>query len=93
VADVITTKTKRAIETYEPKSVIFAGGVSANSYLRERLRAMIERIDSNISFHTPSAGLYGDNAAMIGVTAFYHILRDDVSSWDNIKVDSNWELV
>ena len=36
--------------------------------------------------------LTGDNAAMIGLAAYYHIQKKNIDSWHNIKVDSNMEL-
>jgi N6-L-threonylcarbamoyladenine synthase len=40
----------------------------------------------------PPVELCGDNAAMIGLAAYYHILRGDIASWREIKVDSNLKL-
>jgi N6-L-threonylcarbamoyladenine synthase len=93
VADVLCTKTRKAIEKYQPRSVVFAGGVSANPYLVSRLEEMIVEIDSEIIFLTPERKMTGDNAAMIGIAAYYHIQNNEISSWNEIKVDSNWELV
>jgi N6-L-threonylcarbamoyladenine synthase len=93
VADVLCTKLKKAIKKYNPKAVVFAGGVSANNYLRDRLQTVVAENGENIRFLTPANGLSGDNAAMIGVAAYYHISRGDVLSWNKIKVDSNWELI
>jgi len=93
VAEVLCTKTRRAIENHQPKSVIFAGGVSANPYLVSRLKKMIDESDDEITFLTPERKMTGDNAAMIGIAAYYHIQNNEISEWDEIKVDSNWELV
>ena len=93
VADVLCTKTRRAIEQHQPKSVIFAGGVSANPYLASRLKQMIDEFDREIIFLNPERKMTGDNAAMIGIAAYYHIQNNEISEWDEIKVDSNWELV
>lgn len=95
VADVLVTKSVRAIEKYQPKSFIFAGGVSVNQYLQDSLKFKVKSLKQkqDIEFLTPAAGLYGDNAAMIGLAAFYHIKRNDVSDWNSIQVDANLELV
>lgn len=94
VADVLSSKLKKAIEKYSPKAVVFAGGVSANGYLKERLRGVVSGIDpeDNIKFLTPGKNMSGDNAAMIGLAAYYHIKRGDVKKWDQIHVDSGAEL-
>ncbi|OGD63528.1 hypothetical protein A2215_02305 [Candidatus Berkelbacteria bacterium RIFOXYA2_FULL_43_10] len=36
--------------------------------------------------------LCGDNAAMIGLAAFYHIVKGDTRKWDEIEVNSNMKL-
>ncbi|MCX6808875.1 MAG: tRNA (adenosine(37)-N6)-threonylcarbamoyltransferase complex transferase subunit TsaD [Candidatus Berkelbacteria bacterium] len=94
VSDVLCSKLGRAISKYQPETVVFAGGVSANRYLADKLQAECEKSkESKIVFLTPKREMCGDNAAMIGLSAYYHILRGDVSAWSDIKVDSNWELV
>ncbi len=49
------------------KTVVAAGGVSANSYLRARLKEEGERIGANVYF--PPMSLCTDNAAMVAVRA------------------------
>jgi len=91
VVDVLVTKTMRAVDKHKPKAVILAGGVAANRRLREVLQLAIETKKS-VKFLVPPMNLCGDNAAMIGLAAYYHILRGDTSNWKNIEVDSNLEL-
>jgi|GEM_PF-81853 len=98
VAEVLAVKTAKAVEKYQPCSVIFAGGVSANEYLAERIELGIRNQElgdgqaTEIPFLTPPRELTGDNAAMIGLASYYHILRGDVKKWSEISVDSNLEL-
>jgi N6-L-threonylcarbamoyladenine synthase len=92
VVDVLVTKTMRAAEKFKPKTIILAGGVAANKTLRNVLELKIENCKLKIKFYVPDIKLCGDNAAMIGLAAYYHILRGDVSNWKDIKVDSNLEL-
>ncbi len=49
------------------KTVVAAGGVSANSYLRDRLKAEGERFGCTV--HFPPMSLCTDNAAMVAVRA------------------------
>lgn len=91
VVDVLVTKTMRAVEKHEPKAVILAGGVAANRCLREALESKVN-IRKSVEFLIPPMNLCGDNAAMIGLAAYYHILRGDISDWNDIEVDSNLEL-
>ena len=53
VIDVLVAKSKRAIEEFHPKTFVIAGGVSANVRLRDRLRSMINTINSETSGPTP----------------------------------------
>ena len=90
VVDVLVTKTLRAAEKHQPKAVILAGGVAANRRLREELSYQLTATSYQLIL--PPAELCGDNAAMIGVAAYYHILKNDIKTWDQIKVDSNLKL-
>jgi N6-L-threonylcarbamoyladenine synthase len=52
------------------KDFIVAGGVSANQYIRNKLRFKFEK---TMRIHFPTdKKLYGDNAGMIGVAAYYN---------------------
>lgn len=93
VADVLSFKLGKAIEQFEPKTVVFAGGVSANKYLCERLQSKLAEISPNSELRTPSFNLTGDNAAMIGLTAYHHIKNGQVSDWRSAKVDANLKLI
>lgn len=92
VVDVLVTKTLRAVKKYEPKAVILAGGVAANELLRKSLEYRIQIADNSIKFLPAPKNLCGDNAAMIGLAAYYHVQKGNISSWDKVKVDSNLEL-
>lgn len=92
VIDVLTTKTMRAISKLEPKAVILAGGVAANKHLRHVLKEKVDKYDSQLNLLIPPINLCGDNAAMIGLASYYHIQKNNISSWGKIKVDSNLEL-
>lgn len=66
---VITKKTKKACLEYKVKNLVLAGGVAANSYLRQEIGKMCEEI--NINFSYPKIEHCTDNAAMIGSAAYY----------------------
>ena len=78
-------KTKKAIEIYQPKTLLCGGGVIANKYLRNLLRALAKKNNLPVFFPT-SPKLVGDNAAMIGVAAGYKFERKefvlDINSLD-----------
>lgn len=67
VCDVLAEKVKKAIDKYNPTSVILAGGVAANSSLRERIRSLVQSYGKD--FFVPEMKYCGDNAAMIGAAA------------------------
>ena len=62
-------KTLKAAEKYGYKTLAVAGGVSANSELRARLSD--ECKSKGMSLYFPELKYCGDNAAMVGVQAFY----------------------
>lgn len=88
--DVLVGKAIKAAKKYKLESVLLAGGVSANTRLQNVLKKEVEEIGSKL--YLPEKEMMGDNAAMIGIAAYYHIVRGDISSWDKVKIDSNMKL-
>jgi N6-L-threonylcarbamoyladenine synthase len=77
VVDVLVSKTERAATVYGVTAVHLAGGVSANSALRQ---AMEEHL--NIPVRYPPPILCTDNAAMIGAAAHWQFIRGRRDSLD-----------
>jgi N6-L-threonylcarbamoyladenine synthase len=71
VVDVLVYKLIRSAQRRDCRRVALAGGVAANSRLRERLRQDAEAQDMEV--YLPSPRLCGDNAAMVAA-AGYHLL-------------------
>ena len=69
VVDVLAEKTARAAEARGAACVIVAGGVAANSALREGLRERCAEF--GLPVRVPPPRLCTDNAAMIGAAACY----------------------
>lgn len=67
--DVLIDKTMRAVEEYGVRQLIVAGGVAANSSLRQRLESIISKEYPDVDLIIPPLSLCGDNAAMIGAAA------------------------
>jgi len=65
MVDVLVTKTLRAAEEYGVSDIVCAGGVSANSELRERFNTECER--RGMRFFVPRPLFSTDNAAMIAL--------------------------
>ena len=71
----IINKTKKAIEDFKVNQVLLAGGVAANSYLRERMEYLAK--DHNIDLVVPPLTYCTDNAAMIGSAAYFAYKKGD----------------
>lgn len=70
VVDVLMSKTIRAAKELDVKQIMIAGGVAANSGLREGMKTAIEEeLADDVEFVIPPLSLCGDNAAMIGAAA------------------------
>lgn len=75
VVDVLTTKTMRALDKENIKTLIVAGGVAANSGLRERFEMLTK--ENGVELYIPSLKYCTDNAAMIGAVAYEQYKRGD----------------
>ena len=69
VVEILTKKTMKALEEYNVNNLIVAGGVSANSGLREKLTKECEK--NNINISVPEIKYCTDNAAMIASAGYY----------------------
>jgi N6-L-threonylcarbamoyladenine synthase len=75
IIDTLLIKLKKAVIQTGVKQVAIAGGVSANSGLREALEKM--RQEFNWKLFIPKFEYCTDNAAMIAITGYYKYLRED----------------
>jgi len=80
VTDVLITKTFRAAELLPVRHVSIAGGVAANSELRER--ASEECLRRNLVLSTPALQYCMDNAAMIAYVGMLQLESGRVSPLD-----------
>ncbi|NLL51498.1 MAG: tRNA (adenosine(37)-N6)-threonylcarbamoyltransferase complex transferase subunit TsaD [Peptococcaceae bacterium] len=80
VVEVLVAKTKRALAKLpQVKTLALAGGVAANTLLREALAKELEGGD--IRFVYPSLKLCTDNGAMIAMAGYYHFIKGNYASW------------
>jgi N6-L-threonylcarbamoyladenine synthase len=82
IVDVLVTKTLRAVAQFRPKSLLLAGGVSANRRLREVMEYRIKTENLPVSFHVPEPILCTDNAAYIATCAYFNQHNVDWKSLD-----------
>lgn len=68
IVSALTEKTIKAAKSFGVESIILAGGVAANSALREKLKSEASRFEIHLSY--PSIPLCTDNAAMIAGVAY-----------------------
>lgn len=88
VIDVLVEKSRQAIEKFQPKTFVIAGGVSANVRLRNQLRTMIEEEFPDTVFSMPELSHALDNAAMIGSAAAYRYER--MTEDQKNSLNENW---
>jgi N6-L-threonylcarbamoyladenine synthase len=90
VVDVLVTKARRAANNIGAKGLCLAGGVAANSLLRERiLDACIE--DGRRCF-LPSRSMCTDNAAMVAATGWWLLQRQEPTPL-SVGADPNLPLI
>jgi N6-L-threonylcarbamoyladenine synthase len=97
VIDVLIHKTLAAARKYNPKTIMLAGGVSANLELRNQLNQKTGTALPHTSFFLLPASYSIDNAAMIAAAAFFRLKykknRDWQNNWKNLAVDANLKLI
>ena len=69
VVEILTKKTIKAMEEYNCKNLIIAGGVSANKGIREEFTKICN--EKGIDLTIPKLEYCTDNAAMIGAAGYY----------------------
>ena len=83
----IVDRAIKAVNEYDVKQVILAGGVSANSYLRARMKEEMEK--RHIKITIPPMWCCTDNVAMIAKVA-EHLFEMKVFAPLDLGVDPNW---
>lgn len=78
--DMLCGNLLRAAEDTGARTLVLAGGVSANSGLRARMEAECAR--RGYALYAPPLPLCGDNAAMVGAQAYYEFLAGHTAGAD-----------
>ena len=70
MTDILSKKLLRAAEQKNTKMILLAGGVSANTKLKNKIQILADI--AHIPFLAPTRIIYSmDNAAMVGIRAYY----------------------
>jgi N6-L-threonylcarbamoyladenine synthase len=89
VVDVLVHKARRAVRETGAKGLCLAGGVAANSMLRER--ALDAAMEDGIRCFLPSRSMCTDNAAMVAAVGYRRLLADgptplDIGASPNLRL-------
>lgn len=91
VSGILTDKFIAAALEHGCRKIALAGGVAANSGLRETLSAAAEKY--NMELYMPPLSLCGDNAAMIGCQGYYeflagHLADESLNAVATLKIEN-----
>ncbi|NTU72864.1 tRNA (adenosine(37)-N6)-threonylcarbamoyltransferase complex transferase subunit TsaD [Candidatus Roizmanbacteria bacterium] len=83
VFDTLIRKTDQAMKQTGLSHLLVGGGVIANKYLRKKYRTLAKKYRGSAYFPTYTY-LTGDNAAMIGIVAYYKALQNKYVDADHL---------
>lgn len=80
VVEILTKKTMRVLKEYNVKNLIIAGGVSANSGIRNKFTEICNQNDINLTI--PNIKYCTDNAAMIATAGYFAYKKGIIADID-----------
>lgn len=80
IIEVLVSRAVQAAKEYKLDKIAIAGGVASNSGLRQAMKQICQQ--EGIAFYYPSPIYCTDNAAMIGVAAYYEYQKGTRHGWD-----------
>ncbi len=92
VAEVLVSKTLRALLETQAQTLVIGGGVSANTHIRECFKKALKEKLPYVELSTPPEGLTGDNAVMIGVAGFYRARAAEFREPGTLVANGNLRL-
>ena len=87
--DMLAQKAVRAAKEYGLNTIALAGGVAANSFLRQTMQDLCAK--NNLTLTFPSLVLCTDNAAMIGSAGYFNLANEQNICYD-LSVSPNPSL-
>ena len=80
VVNCLADNTIKAMEMHNEKTLVLAGGASANSVLRSRMETLAK--EKNWDLYLPDLSLCGDNGAMVGAQGYFEYLSGTTANMD-----------
>ena len=92
VTDVIVSKVREAMEKHNIQTLIIGGGVSANTYIKARIKEMVsdEFPDAPVFVSPPERAT--DNALMIALAGYFRAQKNEFENQENLRADGNLSL-
>jgi N6-L-threonylcarbamoyladenine synthase len=90
VIDTLVAKAKRAVNEYQVKSIVIAGGVAANKLLRQELARIMEPMGIRVFYPRPL--FCTDNGAMVAYVGHERLIRNQGSLNYDVKLKARWPL-
>ena len=90
IVDTLIEKSQRAIQFAKVNSIVIAGGVGANTKLREKMKDIFSKKGIEVVY--PSIEYCTDNAAMIALTGLYNLKEGISNESYEINVNPRWSI-
>lgn len=90
ITDVLTQKTHKALAQVGLNTLVVAGGVSANTRLRNRLNDLCKANQVDVFY--PKLEFCTDNAAMIALAGHYRLTAGECDNSYDIDIKPRWDL-
>ncbi len=92
VTQALIRKTIKAARDLEVKTIMLAGGVSANKNLREALTQTIQQKLPSVNFLMPELTYTTDNAAMIAAAGLIRLEKQKTTDPITVLAQPNWPI-
>jgi len=90
VVETLVGKTIKAAKKYKVKTIMLAGGVAANSALRDEFIAAAKRND--LDYKIPELKYTTDNAAMVAAAGIFRAKEKSFIPWQKLKADCSLDF-
>lgn len=92
IIDILIAKTLTATKKYQAKTIMLAGGVSANNELRQQLMRAVTINMPRTRLLIPNKEYTTDNAAMIGAAAIFKYQTNKTSNYPHLRSKASLQL-